>query len=109
MPLIPSEFFLTIAWFCRFFETSELRDRARVWADHSKRLFDSRTKAVSLTAIQACVLLGTIAFGEGDMQMESLYGAQAVRMVQLKGLSIARSSNDIQRETKIRGMEPFTP
>ncbi|CAG8898975.1 unnamed protein product [Penicillium egyptiacum] len=88
--------------FCRFFETSDLRERARVWAYHSKRLFDSRTEAVSLAAIQACVLLCTIAFGEGDMEMESLYGAQAIRMVQLKGLPVALSSSAIQRETEIR-------
>ncbi|KAH8689435.1 hypothetical protein BGW36DRAFT_330143 [Talaromyces proteolyticus] len=82
---------------------SERWSRGRLWANYSKHLFDSRIEVVSLAAIQACVLLSTIAFCEGEMEMESLYGAQAIRMIQLKGrLTDSLPSNPIQRETAIR-------
>lgn len=98
---------LITAIFCRFFEISDLRNKARVWAKLSKRLFDGRTEAVSLAAIQACVLLSLVAFGEGEMQMESLYGAQAVSMVQLRGFPAPLSNDAVQQETEIRGKLTF--
>lgn len=62
---------------------------------------------MSLAAIQACVLLSLVAFGEGEMQMESLYGAQAVRMVQLRGFPAPLSNDAVQQETEIRGKLTF--
>ncbi|KAI1623432.1 hypothetical protein EDD37DRAFT_658046 [Exophiala viscosa] len=77
-------------------------DRGRDWATQSKRCFDSRTEAVSVTAIQGCALLANLAFIEGDAMMESLYAAQAIRMVQLLDLPRRLSADSVQQETEIR-------
>ena len=68
-----------------------------------KTLFDRRPEAVTLSSLQGCALLGNLAFIEGDAGLESLYGAQAIRMAQLLDLPRRLSKNQIQRETEIRG------
>ena len=78
-------------------------DRGRDWARRSRQLFNERAEAVSLQAIQGCVLLGNLVSTEGDTAQESLYGAQAIRMVQLLGLPHRQCSDIVQRETEIRG------
>ncbi|KIW17029.1 hypothetical protein PV08_04220 [Exophiala spinifera] len=85
-----------------WFQDSNRWTRGSVWANYSKHLFDNRKDKVSLAAIQSCVLLSTIAFCDVDMEMESLYGAQAIRMVQLKALPDQRGESLVQRETEIR-------
>jgi hypothetical protein len=63
---------------------------------------------VSLLKIQACMLLGTLAFAESDTEMQSLYSAMANRMVQLLDLPNRLSTNSVQRETEIRGRKSTT-
>ncbi|KAF5639660.1 alpha-glucosidase (maltase) [Fusarium sp. NRRL 52700] len=81
---------------------SELCERRKDWSSHSKRLFNDRTEPVSLSAIQACMLLCCISASEGETEMESLYGAQAIRMVQLRRLQTSLSTHKLQREMEIR-------
>lgn len=87
-----------------YFGNTEPSKRGLHWAEQSKKLFNDREHAVSLTAVQGCALLANLAFIKGDSAMESLYNAQQIRMVQLLGLPKRLSSNRIQREVEIRGM-----
>lgn len=66
-------------------------------------MFNDRKESVSLLALQSCLLLHILAFIEGDMESQSLYGALAIRMTQLLDLPSKLSSDRIQRETEIRG------
>ncbi|KLP06155.1 Uncharacterized protein Y057_3151 [Fusarium fujikuroi] len=81
---------------------SELWELRRDWATRSKRLLDDRKEPVSLSAIQACMLHCCISAAEGETEMESLYGAQAIRMIQLRRLQTSLSTNRLQREIEIR-------
>lgn len=65
-------------------------------------MFNNRKETVSLLALQSCLLLHIIAFVEGDMESQSLYGALAIRMVQLLDLPRKLSSDRVERETQIR-------
>lgn len=87
-----------------FFEEHDRWDRGRVWANGAKTLFNVREVPINLIAVQACSLQSILAFVEGDMATESLYGALAIRMVQLLGLPQKLSSDCVERETEIRGM-----
>jgi hypothetical protein len=86
-----------------FFDGIDPHLRGRAWAEYARHLFYLRSEAVSLTAIQTCCILGSLSFIEGDTANESLYGAQAIRMVQLLDLPNSLSTNWVRRETEIRG------
>jgi alpha-L-rhamnosidase len=90
-----------------YFDGINRWERGRVWADYSRRLFNDRPVSVSLTAVQACSLLGSLAFAESDTNMKTLYSALANRMVQLLDLPHRLSANRVQREIEIRGSTPF--
>lgn len=79
------------------------RERGRPWAVYAKHLFDHRTQLILLASIQACALLSIVAFTDGDMAAECLYGALAIRIVQALDLPRALSSDLIRRETETRG------
>lgn len=85
------------------FGTTEPSKRGLHWSEQSRKLFNDREHAVSLTAVQGCALLANLAFIRGDSAMEILYGAQQIRMVQLLGLPKRLSKNRIQREVELRG------
>ena len=57
---------------------------------------------VSLTTIQACVLLGTICFSESKTDAEALYYAVAVRLAQIMDLPNRPFEDEIQRQVHLR-------
>jgi hypothetical protein len=59
---------------------------------------------VSLTTVQACVLLGSNVITEGEAAAESVYYSVACRIAQLLDLPNRPTSNRIEREVNIRGM-----
>ncbi|KAJ5318345.1 hypothetical protein N7476_004765 [Penicillium atrosanguineum] len=85
-----------------YFGETKPSERGLHWAEQSRKLFNDREHAVSLTAIQGCALLANLAFIKGDSAMESLYNAQQIRMVQLLDLPSQLSTICIQREVEIR-------
>ena len=76
-------------------------DRGSEFAKESARLLD--IKDVSLSTIQACILLGTVSRSEGDAAAESVYYSIASRMANLLDLANMPASNAVEREINIRG------
>ena len=60
---------------------------------------------MSLTAVQTCLLLSIVAFAEGEMVTESLYGALAIRMIQLMDIPNRVYEDEIQKEVEVRGTQ----
>ena len=60
---------------------------------------------MSLTAVQTCLLLSIVAFAEGEMVRESLYGTLAIRMIQFMDIPNRVYEDEIQKEVEIRGTQ----
>jgi hypothetical protein len=69
------------------------------------RLLDLRD--VSLTTIQACVLLGCYAISEGEASAEAMYYSVACRMAMVLDLARAPSPTRLEREVRIRGQSRY--
>lgn len=83
-----------------FFEGIEPRVRGQPYAKEAQRLLDLRD--MSVTTIQACVLLGAFVVTEGEAAPESLYYSVACRMAMLMDLPNLSVRNRIEQETNIR-------
>ncbi len=59
---------------------------------------------ISLTTIQACVLLGSVSRVEGQGAAESVYYSVACRIANLLDLANRPASDAIDREVNIRGI-----
>ena len=77
------------------------RDRGREYAKESGRLLDLRD--ISLTTVQACVLLGAVSITEGEAAAESVYYSVGCRVANLLDLTNRPTSDKIEREINIRG------
>ncbi|KAK0120536.1 hypothetical protein ONS96_010743 [Cadophora gregata f. sp. sojae] len=75
-------------------------DRSSDYAKESARLLDIRD--MSLTTIQACVLLGTVSRSEGDAAAESVYHSVATRMANLLDLAKMPANNAVEQEVNVR-------
>lgn len=64
--------------------------------------FNSRSVLIDIPSLQGSVLLGFVAFVEGDNDQDALLSAQAICMVQMLRLPVCLSSDPIQREVEIR-------
>ena len=84
------------------FEGTDPRVRGRVYAEESARLLDLTD--VSLTTIQACVLLGACRVVDGDASAEAVYYSIACRMAMLLNLPEMPVITEVEREVNIRGM-----
>lgn len=60
---------------------------------------------ISITTIQACVLLGTISFSESGTESEALYYAIANRLAFILDLPGRPVVNEIERQVNLRGEE----
>jgi hypothetical protein len=58
---------------------------------------------ISLTTVQACVLLGAIVITEGGAAAESVYYSVACRIAQLLDLANRPTSSRLEKEINIRG------
>lgn len=80
----------------------DARERGRTYGKQCERLLDWND--ISLSTIQACVLLGAIAITDGKAASENIHYAVACRMAQL--LDLPKCKNDIllEHEVNIRGI-----
>lgn len=88
------------------FATVDPRDRTSGYMKESERLLNIRE--VSLTTIQACILLGALCITEGDGYGECVYYSTACRIAMLIDLPNRPASNGIEREVNLRGTSHAT-
>lgn len=84
-----------------FFSGISPRLRGSLYAQKSASFLDPSD--VSLSSVQACVLLGACRIMEGDAAGESVYYGIACRMAQLLDLPHASCQGRLEREINIRG------
>ncbi|CAD0087699.1 unnamed protein product, partial [Aureobasidium vineae] len=85
-----------------YFQGSSPRTRGVQYAGRASQLLDPSD--VSLTCIQACVLLGACRIVEGDSAGEAVYYGMACRMAQLLDLAHCNCDSRLEREINVRGM-----
>lgn len=78
------------------------RERGNDYAEKATRLFD--VSDISITTVQACVLLGTLCFAESKTEGEALYYAVAVRVAQILDLPRKPAANELERQVNLRGV-----
>lgn len=78
------------------------RERGMLFANRAFQLVDLRD--VSLSNIQACVLLATLCFTEGNTQSEAVYYATANRMAMVLDLPNRPVQSELERQINLRGM-----
>lgn len=78
------------------------RERGKGYAKRCEDLLDLND--VSVTTIQACVLLGAIGVVDGKPASETIYYAIACRIAQLLDLPNCQAANQVEQELYIRGM-----
>jgi hypothetical protein len=84
-----------------FFANSHPWERGRPLARKCKDLLDIRS--ISLTTIQACVLLGTICFAEAEAEAEALYYSVANRLSLMLDLLYKPTETELDRQLNLRG------
>lgn len=87
------------------FRDTDPRIRGNAYAKECTRLLDWND--ISLTTIQACVLLGAIAITDGNSAVENVYYALACRMAQLLDLPNCKVESQVEREVNIRSLLPL--
>jgi hypothetical protein len=78
----------------------EPRYRGSEFVEKTKGLLDMTN--ISVTTIQACVLLGTISFSECKTEAEALYYAVANRLAFILDLSNRPVADEIERQVNLR-------
>lgn len=86
------------------FTAIDPRERGKGYAKECQRLFDWTD--VSLTTIQACVLLGAIAITEGNPASENIHYAIACRIAQLLDLPSCATASPLEQEVNNRSSSP---
>lgn len=86
-----------------YFQGTDRWERGAKWVQEVKRLFNFQTIDVSITSLQACHLLASLAASEGDSDTLSLCNVLATRMVYLLDLPRVLSPKPLQREIELRG------
>lgn len=89
------------------FRNTDPRLRGKAYAKECTSLLD--WNQISLTTIQACVLLGAIAITEGNSATENVYYALAGRMAQLLDLPNCKTESRVEQEVNIRSVFPVSP
>lgn len=84
------------------FATVDPKDRSKGFGKECAKLLD--LEDISLTTIQACVLLGCISITDGKSGAEAVYYCVAARMALLQDLANTPTSNLIEAEVNKRGM-----
>ncbi|KAH6722860.1 fungal-specific transcription factor, partial [Leptodontidium sp. MPI-SDFR-AT-0119] len=82
------------------FKDSCLWDRSSDYARESAKLLDLTN--ISLSTIQACILLGTVSRSEGDAAAESVYYSVASRMANLLDLVHMPAKSAVEKEVNVR-------
>lgn len=76
--------------------------RGAPFLKEATKAYNSRTKLVSIEALQGASLIGFAAAVEGDRDQDALLSCQAIRMVQLLGLPLKLSADSLRRQLEIR-------
>jgi hypothetical protein len=84
----------------RFFENTDPRSRGKPYAEEAEHLLDLRD--ISVTTIQASILLGAFVITEGEAEAESIYYSIGCRLAMLMDLPNLPVNNRIDQETNIR-------
>jgi hypothetical protein len=84
----------------RFFDNTDPRTRGQPYAADAAQLLDLRD--VSITTIQASVLLGAFAITEGEAEAESIYYSIACRLAMLMNLPNVAVTTRLEQETNVR-------
>lgn len=82
------------------FRAVDPRQRGEQYAARARNLLDLTD--ISVTTIQACILLGTVSFSKSEMQSESLYYSVAVRLALILDLPRSRCDGEIERQVNLR-------
>jgi hypothetical protein len=77
------------------------RERGRQFVEEAERLLDFHD--VSITTIQACILIGALAIVEGEGHTESVYYSMACRMAMHLDLARMQVKSRLQQEIYNRG------
>lgn len=77
------------------------RERGKPFTALAFQLVDFRD--VSLSTIQACVLLATLCFTEGNTQAEAVYYATANRMAMILDLPNREAPSELEHQIDLRG------
>ncbi|RDW77843.1 hypothetical protein BP5796_05695 [Coleophoma crateriformis] len=85
-----------------YFKGVERRYRGQEWSRAVKTMLNIQDMEVSITTMQACHLIGSLAISEGDSRMESMCSTIANRTAQLLGLPHRLSSDKLERELELR-------
>ena len=80
----------------------EPRKRGVVYGKEAEKLIDFHN--VSLTTIQACMLVAAISIVEGQARVESLFLGAACRMALMLDLPNAPAATRLERELNLRGI-----
>lgn len=104
-PLIRASGRIMLTKWSRFadslFPDQDRRHRGRHYAEQAFRSLDLRD--LSLTTVQACILLGTLCFTEGQNKSEAAYYAAANRMAVLMEMPYRPFQNEVDRQINLRG------
>lgn len=80
-------------------------DRSCQGAEFAEKAFESLDlRDLSLTTIQACILLGTISLSEGKMEEEAVFLSNANRMALILRLPWRHAASEIERQVNLRGV-----
>jgi hypothetical protein len=83
------------------FATTEPKDRGKGYGRECAKLLD--LEDITLTTIQACVLLGSISITEGKSAAEAVYYSVASRIALLLDLANKPTHDSIEEEINKRG------
>ncbi|KAJ0423257.1 hypothetical protein BJY00DRAFT_310387 [Aspergillus carlsbadensis] len=84
----------------RIFEGTDRRRRGDQYAERARKLLDLTD--ISVTTIQACILLGTVCFSDSQTKSESLYYSVAVRLALILDLLNKQYEDQIERQVNLR-------
>ncbi|KAL3458768.1 hypothetical protein BJX64DRAFT_279670 [Aspergillus heterothallicus] len=82
------------------FNCIDRRRRGDKYAEKARKLLDLTD--ISVTTIQACILLGTVCFSDSQTKSESLYYSIAVRLALILDLPSRHCADQVERQTNLR-------
>ncbi|CEL03791.1 hypothetical protein ASPCAL04934 [Aspergillus calidoustus] len=84
----------------RIFVGIDRRRRGDQYAERARKLLDLTD--ISVSTIQACILLGTVCFSDSQTKSESLYYSVAVRLALILDLPSKQCADQVERQINLR-------
>ncbi|KAL2831509.1 hypothetical protein BDW59DRAFT_169757 [Aspergillus cavernicola] len=82
------------------FQSIDRRQRGDKYAERARNLLDLTD--ISVSTIQACILLGTVCYSDSQTKSESLYYSVAVRLALILDLPRKESDDQVERQVNLR-------